>query len=111
MCAGTMEPRAEDALCVCQPGFEYAESSLSVCVASSGGSGSWVSVWAAAAVLVVVLCVVGGVGVYYCMQMQQMDAAWRISPEELHFPETRVVLGRGAHGQVRGASHTARARS
>lgn len=49
---------------------------------------------------VVVLAILVGGGVYYVSSHRQ-DDSWKISLDELQFPEPPVVLGTGTYGQVR----------
>mmetsp|Transcript_40284 Transcript_40284/g.75437 ORF Transcript_40284/g.75437 Transcript_40284/m.75437 type:complete len:576 (-) Transcript_40284:840-2567(-) len=92
-------PSEQDAKCVCRPGYKLLEGEL-VCVEMAKGSEEAVVMIIVGAVLsVVILAILVGGGVYYVSSHRQ-DDSWKISLDELQFPEPPVVLGTGTYGQV-----------
>mmetsp|Transcript_40289 Transcript_40289/g.75468 ORF Transcript_40289/g.75468 Transcript_40289/m.75468 type:complete len:726 (-) Transcript_40289:840-3017(-) len=90
--------REQDAQCVCRSGFEQLPGT-DECVEIADSESTSVRIVLAVVLVVAALVFLVASWVYH-LQGHKQDDSWKISLDELKFPETCVVLGRGTYGQV-----------
>lgn len=88
------------------PGGLFAGEFVCLAIIAGSNSDSTMIIIIAAVLSVVVLAIVVGGWLYYAHSHKQ-DESWKISLDELEFPEPRIVLGRGTYGQVCSSGHVA----